>query len=83
MKVIDGKFGSKEEDEELTLWQKVSLAMSSTVSDEDLGNFVLITDTGDGTLGIIADMDTGQAVYLLELAKLNLIMNADMGDTLH
>lgn len=83
-KVFDiNEHKKKDSEEELTLMQKVMLALASLADEDDLGSFVLLTDTGDGTMGIISDMPAPESLYLMEIAKMNLIMNEEQGGSLH
>ena len=84
MKVIDGKFGKKtEEDEELSLVDKIGLSVLSMLPEDAKGNFVILMDLGDDEVMIAADTNVTDAVFLLEVAKLNLIMNPINTETLH
>lgn len=84
MKVIDGKFGKKtEEDDELTLIDKIGMSVMSMLPEDAKGNFVILADLGGDEVMIATDTNVTDAVFLLEVAKLNLIMNPINEETLH
>lgn len=75
MKVVDGKFGKKEE--EMSLQEKLALTMASMLDGSENGNFVLLMDTGqDDVIMIASDMIAPDMVYLLESAKMNILLGA-------
>ena len=84
MKVIDGKFGkAKDADDELTLIDKIGMSVMSMLPEDAKGNFVIILDVGGDEVMIATDTTVTDAVFLLEVAKLNLIMNPINEETLH
>lgn len=85
MKVIDGKFGKKteEQDDELTLIDKIGMSVMSMLPEDAKGNFVILADLGGDEVMIATDTNVTDAVFLLEVAKLNLIMNPINEETLH
>lgn len=84
MKVIDGKFGkAKDADDELTLIDKIGMSVMSMLPEDAKGNFVILLDVGGDEVMIATDTTVTDAVFLLEVAKLNLIMNPINEETLH
>ena len=76
MKVVDGKFGkNKEEKEEIVLADKIAMSLAQMIQADTKGNFVILLDVGDDQILIATDTGTTDAVFLMEAAKLNLIMN--------
>lgn len=73
MKVVDGKFGKKEK-EEISLADKIAMSLTQMVAPDTKGNFVLLLDVGDEQILISTDAGVTDAVFLLEAAKLNLVM---------
>lgn len=75
MKVVDGKFG-KQKEKDMTLQEKLALTMASMLDGSEEGNFILIMDTGQEDMVMIAsDLIAPDMVYLLESAKLNILIN--------
>ena len=75
MKVVDGKFG-KQKQKDMTLQEKLALTMASMLDGSEEGNFILIMDTGEEDMVMIAsDLIAPDMVYLLESAKLNILIN--------
>jgi len=73
MKVVD--FKKKEEEEEASLWDKIAMSVSQLITEETKGNFILLLDVGDEEILVSTDTTVADAVFLMEAAKLNLIMN--------
>ncbi len=73
MKVIDGKFGKKNDD--LTLLEKLELVVASHVDDDTEGNFVILLDIG-GMVNMVSDLDVPNMNFLLDLAK-RMIVNGE------
>lgn len=83
MKVIDGKF-KKDEEEETTLADKIMIALAQQIDAADVGNFVLLLDVGGEEVFVSTDTSIADAVYLLEIAKLNLLSNPNLSsEVLH
>lgn len=72
MKVVDFK---KQEKEEVSLWDKIAMSVSQLITEETKGNFILLLDVGDDEILVSTDTTVADAVFLMEAAKLNLIMN--------
>jgi len=83
MKVVD--FKKKEEEEEASLWDKIAMSVSQLITEETKGNFILLLDVGDDEILVSTDTTVADAVFLMEAAKLNLIMNpyTFTEDTIH
>ena len=83
MKVVD--FKKKEEQEEVSLWDKIAMSVSQLITEETKGNFILLLDVGDEEILVSTDTTVADAVFLMEAAKLNLIMNpyTFTEDTIH
>ena len=73
MKVVDGKFGKKSE--EMSLADKVMASLATMIDENTKGNFVMLLDLGGDQILISTDTVVADAVFLMEVAKLNLIMN--------
>ena len=73
MKIIDGKFGKKNDD--LTLLEKLQLVVTSHVDDDTEGNFVMLLDI-DGVVNMVSDLDVPNMNFLLDLAK-RMIVNGE------
>ena len=73
MKVVD--FKKKEEQEEVSLWDKIAMSVSNMIGEDTKGNFILLMDVGDEEILISTDTTVADAVFLMEAAKINLIMN--------
>ena len=82
MKVIDFK---KEEKEEIGLAEKIMISLSGMIDEKTKGNFILLIDVGDDEILISTDTTVADAVFLMEAAKLNLVMNpyTFKEDTIH
>lgn len=73
MKVVDGKFGKKSE--EMSLADKVMASLASMIDENTKGNFVMLLDLGGDQILVSTDTVVADAVFLMEAAKLSLIMN--------
>jgi len=73
MKIIDGKFGKKNDD--LTLLEKLQLVVASHVDDDTEGSFVMLLDI-DGVVNMVSDLDVPNMNFLLDLAK-RMIVNGE------
>ena len=82
MKVIDFK---KEEKEEIGLAEKIMMSLAGMIDEKTKGNFILLLDVGDDEILISTDTTVADAVFLMEAAKLNLVMNpyTFKEDTIH
>jgi len=77
MKVVDGKFGKKEE-EERSLVDKLAYATGEMVeSHEKIGRFVLITENEEGTAHIATDMSLAEVFLILDVIKYSLLANPE------
>jgi len=77
MKVVDGKFGKKEE-EERSLVDKLAYATGEMVeSHEKKGRFVLITEDEEGTAQIATDMSLAEVFLILDVIKYSLLANPE------
>lgn len=72
MKVVDFK---KEKKEEVSLWEKIAASCSGMIDENTKGNFILLLDVGEDEILISTDTTVADAVFLMEAAKLNLVMN--------
>lgn len=73
MKVMD--FKKKKTVEDTPLVDKISLSLAKLIKSDTMGNFVIVLDMGDDEIQIATDTNIADATYLLEVCKLNLIMN--------
>lgn len=73
MKVVDGKFGKKSE--EMPLADKVMASLAAMIDENTKGNFVMLLDLGGDQILVSTDTVVADAVFLMEAAKLSLIMN--------
>ena len=77
MKVVDGKFGKKEE-EERSLVDKLAHATGVMVeSHEEKGRFVLITENDEGVAQIATDMSLAEVFLILDIIKYSLLANPE------
>jgi len=77
MKIVDGKFGKKEE-EERSLVDKLAYATGEMVeSHEQKGSFVLITENEEGTAQIATDMSLAEVFLILEVIKYSMLTNPE------
>ena len=77
MKVIDGKFGKKEE-EERSLVDKLAYATGEMIaSHEEKGSFILITESEDGLAQIATDMSLPEVLLLFEVIKYSMLTNPE------
>lgn len=77
MKVVDGKFGKKEE-EERSLVDKLAYATGEMVeSHEEKGSFILITESEDGLAQIATDMSLPEVLLLFEVIKYSMLTNPE------
>lgn len=72
MKVVEGKFGNKEED--MTLLNKLHLTIASLLTGEEDGNFVILLDVGGDEVFISSDMITPDIIHMMESCKLTLLL---------
>ena len=72
MKIVDFK---KKESKETPLADKVAVALAKIIDNDTMGNFVIVLDMGDDEIQIATDTTITDATYLLEVCKLNLLMN--------
>jgi len=82
MKIVDGKFGKKEE-EERSLVDKLAYATGEMVeSHEQKGSFVLITENEEGTAQIATDMSLAEVFLILDIIKYSMLANPEQ-TTIH
>jgi hypothetical protein len=82
MKVVDGKFGKKDE-EERSLVDKLAYATGEMVeSHEEKGRFVLITENEEGLAQIATDMSLAEVFLILDIIKYSLLANPEQ-TTIH
>jgi len=82
MKIVDGKFGKKEE-EERSLVDKLAYATGEMVeSHEQKGSFVLITENEEGTAQIATDMSLAEVFLILDVIKYSMLANPEQ-TTIH
>jgi hypothetical protein len=82
MKVVDGKFVKKEE-EERSLVDKLAYATGEMVeSHEQKGSFVLITKNDEGVAHIATDMSLAEVFLILDVIKYSLLANPEQ-TTIH
>jgi hypothetical protein len=82
MKVVDGKFGKKDE-EERSLVDKLAYATGEMVeSHEEKGRFVLITENEEGLAQIATDMSLAEVFLILDVIKYSLLANPEQ-TTIH
>ena len=81
MKVIDGDFGRKQDS---TLKEKLAFVLSQ-LDDKAPGNFLLITDDGEGNMNTATDLPLTDVIYMVEMLKISLLLDTgDMrDDTVH
>ena len=72
MKLVEFK---KKKEESTPLADKVSKSLAQIIDAETLGNFIMVLDLGDDEIQIATDTNIADATYLLEVCKLNLLMN--------
>lgn len=82
MKVVDGKFGKKDE-EERSLVDKLAYATGEMVESHEVkGNFVLITENEEGIAQIATDMSLAEVFLILDIIKYSLLANPEQ-TTIH
>ena len=81
MKVIDGDFGRKQDS---TLQKKLQFVVDQ-LGDKAVGNFLLITDDGEGSMTTATDLPLTEVIYMVEMLKISLLLDTgDMrDDTVH
>ena len=81
MKVIDGDFGRKQDS---TLQNKLQFVVDQ-LGDKAVGNFLLITDDGEGSMTTATDLPLTEVIYMVEMLKISLLLDTgDMRDeTVH
>lgn len=83
MKVIDGKFKKRTPAEDVPLADKIMASLAQIIDEETMGNFVMLLDVGGDEIMIATDAGVTDAVFLLEAAKLNLIMQPLSDEVFH
>jgi hypothetical protein len=82
MKIVDGKFGKKGEEEQ-SLVDKLAYATGEMVeSYEEKGSFVLITKNDEGTAQIATDMSLAEVFLILDVIKYSMLANPEQ-TTIH
>ena len=81
MKVVDGDFGRKKDS---TLKEKLAFVFAQ-LDDTTPGNFLLITDDGEGSMSTATDLPLTDVIYMVEMLKISLLLDTgDMRyDTVH
>ena len=81
MKVIDGDFGRKQDS---TLQNKLQFVVDQ-LGDKAVGNFLLVTDDGEGSMTTATDLPLTEVIYMVEMLKISLLLDTgDMrDDTVH
>ena len=81
MKVVDGKFGRQQN---ATLQEKLQFVVDQ-LGDKGVGNFLLVTDDGEGSMTTATDMPLTEIIYMIEMLKISLLLDTgDMrDDTVH
>jgi len=81
MKVIDGDFGRKQDS---TLQKKLQFVVDQ-LGDKAVGNFLLVTDDGEGSMTTATDLPLTEVIYMVEMLKISLLLDTgDMrDDTVH
>ena len=85
MKIIDGKFGKPNKEEDFTLAEKLMIATEECIGVESKikGNFVMIVEDEEGMARVATDLDAAGMLYLLEFIKATLMMSAFDGGEIH
>ena len=86
MKVIDGKFGSiNDEQDEPTLSEKLMLAADECIGLESntKGSFVMILEDEEGLAKIATDLDAAGMIYLMEFIKASVLMSTVEQGAIH
>lgn len=81
MKIVEGSFGKQKD---ATLQEKLAFVVSQ-FGESDEGNFVLVTDDGQGNMNTATDLPLTDVIYLVEMLKISLLLDTgDMrDDTVH
>ena len=81
MKIVEGSFGKQKD---ATLQEKLAFVVSQ-FGESDEGNFVLVTDDGQGNMNTATDLPMTDVIYLVEMLKISLLLDTgDMrDDTVH
>lgn len=81
MKIVEGSFGKQKD---ATLQEKLAFVVSQ-FGESDEGNFVLVTDDGQGNMNTATDLPLTEVIYMIEMLKISLLLDTgDMrDDTVH
>ena len=81
MKIVEGSFGKQKD---ATLQEKLAFVVSQ-FGESDEGNFVLVTDDGQGNMNTATDLPLTEVIYMVEMLKISLLLDTgDMrDDTIH
>jgi hypothetical protein len=81
MKVVKGSFGTQQNP---TLQKKLQFVVDQ-LGDKAVGNFLLITDDGEGSMTTATDLPLTEVIYMVEMLKISLLLDTgDMRDeTVH
>lgn len=81
MKIVEGSFGKQKD---ATLQEKLAFVVSQ-FGESDEGNFVLVTDDGQGNMNTATDLPLTEVIYMIEMLKISLLLDTgDMrDDTIH
>ena len=85
MKIIDGKFGKPNKEEDFTLSEKLMIATEECVGVESKvkGNFVMIVEDEGGMARVATDLEAADMLYLMEFIKTTLMMSAFQEGDIH
>ena len=77
MKVIDGKFGNDDDQDDPTLVEKLMLAADECIGIESTskGSFVMILEDEQGMAKVATDLDAAGMLYLMEFIKTSVLMS--------
>ena len=81
MKVVKGSFGTQQNP---TLQKKLQFVVDQ-LGDKAVGNFLLVTDDGEGNMNTATDLPLTEVIYIVEMLKISLLLDTgDMrDDTVH
>ena len=85
MKVIDGKFGNDDDQDDPTLVEKLMLAADECIGIESTskGNFVMILEDEQGMAKVATDLDAAGMLYLMEFIKTSVLMSTVEEGAIH
>jgi hypothetical protein len=86
MKVIDGNFGSSDDDQDdPTLAEKLMMAADECIGLESAikGSFVMILEDEEGLAKVATDLDAANMLYLMEFIKTSVLMSTVEQGAIH